>query len=213
MLAEDGTKVVIDQDKAMKVLTFMQQLGKKGLFPQSVDYQGAIAMFATGKTGFFFQGEWEISTFQTAKMPFSMDLFPNVYGGTDHYAVQADSHTLVIPKQPVRDDARLHRSLQFIRSMLDQSDTWAAGGHIPAWLPYQESEAYKKLKPQSNYAKAADGAVYDPAGWYSGSGSDFEIIVGSAIGAVQAGQLSPKAAIGQMRTKLANLAGTDSPVI
>jgi multiple sugar transport system substrate-binding protein len=178
-----------------------------------VDYQGAIAMFATGKTAFYFQGEWEISTFQTAKMPFSMTLFPNVFGGSNNYAVQGDSHTLVIPKQPTKDPAAFHRSLQFIRSLLDQSDTWAAGGHIPAWLPYKDSEAYKKLKPQSNYAAAANSVVYDPPGWYSGSGSDFEIIVGSAIGAVQAGQLSPQAAISQMRTKLTTLANTASPII
>jgi multiple sugar transport system substrate-binding protein len=127
--------------------------------------------------------------------------------------VQGDSHTLVIPKQPTKDPAAFHRSLQFIRSLLDQSDTWAAGGHIPAWLPYKDSEAYKKLKPQSNYAAAANSVVYDPPGWYSGSGSDFEIIVGSAIGAVQAGQLSPQAAISQMRTKLTTLANTASPII
>ena len=28
--------------------------------------------FATGKAGFYFQGDWEITTFQTAKTPFSM---------------------------------------------------------------------------------------------------------------------------------------------
>ena len=181
MLAEQGTKVVIDDDKAMKVLTFMDGLRTQELFPSSVDYQGSIAMFASGQVGFLFQGEWEITTFQTAKMPFSMTLFPNVYGGSK-YACQADSHTLVIPRQPDQRPGARDRSLGFIRSMLDQSDTWAAGGHVPAWLPYADSEEYKKLKPQSNYAAAADGAVYDPDGWYSGSGSDFEIIIGSAIG-------------------------------
>jgi multiple sugar transport system substrate-binding protein len=96
--------------------------------------------------------------------------------------------------------------------MLDQSDTWAAGGHVPAWLPYRDSDAYKKLKPQSNYAAAAEGAVYDPEGWYSGSGSDFEIIVGSSIGSVQSGQQSPEAALAQMHSKLETLATTVSPI-
>ena len=211
VLSDQGTKLVIDDAKAMKVLNFMRSLGEKKLFPTSVDYQGAIAMFANKQAGFYFQGEWEISTFQTAKMPFSMTLFPNVYGGSK-YACQADSHTLVIPKQPSRDPAQLQRSLKFIRSMLDQSATWAAGGHIPAWQPYAQSEAYKKLSPQSEYAAAADAAVYDPQGWYSGSGSDFEIVIGSSIGAVQSGQLEPKAALDQIRTKLGKLASTPSPL-
>jgi multiple sugar transport system substrate-binding protein len=96
--------------------------------------------------------------------------------------------------------------------MLDQSKTWAEGGHVPAWLPFRDSETYKKMTPQSNYVKAADAAVYDPEGWYSGSGSNFEIIVGSSIGAVLAGQLSPKAAVSQIRSKLSALANTAPPL-
>jgi multiple sugar transport system substrate-binding protein len=210
MLADQGTKIVIDQDKAMKVLELMQSLSKQNLVPSRLDYQGSIAMFANGDAGFLFQGEWEITTFQTAKTPFSMTLFPNVYGG-NHYAVQADSHTLLVPKQPVNDPTRFHHSLQFIRSMLDQSKTWAEGGHIPAWLPFRDSAAYKHMTPQSNYASAADSAVYDPPAWYSGSGSIFEIVVGSVIGGVVAGQITPASAIKQMRSKLGSLAHTAPP--
>jgi multiple sugar transport system substrate-binding protein len=195
----------------MQVLTLMQSLSKENLIPSRLDYQGSIAMFANGDAGFLFQGEWEITTFQTAKMPFSMTLFPNVYGGNNGYAVQADSHTLLIPKQPVTDPARFHHSLQFIRSMLDQSKTWAEGGHIPAWLPFRDSAAYKHMTPQSNYVAAADSAVYDPPGWYSGSGSEFEIIVGSLVGGVIAGQISPPSAMRQMRSSLAKLAHTAQP--
>src|SRR4051794_1080502 len=211
VLADDGKKVVIDDTKATQVLTYMQSLTKAGLWAPAIDYQGAIAAFANGQSGFFFQGEWEISTFQTAKMPFSMTLFPNLYGG-GKYAVQADSHTLVIPKQPGSDPARLERSLTFIKSMLDQSNIWAEGGQGPAWLPYRNSEAYKKLTPQANYAAAAEGAVYDPPGWYSGSGSTFEIVVGSAIGTVLGLQQTPAAALAQIHSQLSGLASTASPI-
>jgi multiple sugar transport system substrate-binding protein len=211
VLADQGKKVVIDDAKATQVLTYMQSLTKAGLWAPVIDYQGAIAAFANGQSGFFFQGEWEISTFQTAKMPFSMTLFPNLYGG-GKYAVQADSHTLVIPKQSGSDPARLERSLTFIKSMLDQSNIWAEGGHVPAWLPYRNSDAYKKLTPQANYAAAAEGAVYDPPGWYSGSGSTFEIVVGSAIGTVLGLQQTPAAALAQIHSQLSGLASTASPI-
>jgi multiple sugar transport system substrate-binding protein len=211
VLAENGTKIVLDDARAKRVLDYLRTLTvDRKLMPQSIDYQGAIALFANGASGFHLNGEWEITTFQTAKMPFSMTLVPNVFGGA--YAVQADSHTLVLPRQRDQDRAKLDRSLGFVRSMLDQSLTWAQGGHVPAWRPFAESEAYRKLTPQSNYAAAADAAAYDPPGWYSGSGSNFEITMGSAIGAVEAGQLSPDDAIAQIRSKLTALAGTPSPV-
>jgi multiple sugar transport system substrate-binding protein len=139
-----------------------------------------------------------------------MTLVPNVFGGT--YAVQADSHTLVLPRQRQQDTKRLDRSLGFVRSMLDQSLTWAQGGHVPSWQPFADSDAYRKLTPQSNYAAAANAAVYDPPGWYSGSGSNFEIIMGSSIGAVEAGQLTVDEAIAQIRSKLSVLANTPPPV-
>ncbi|MFI5936999.1 extracellular solute-binding protein [Actinoplanes sp. NPDC051494] len=210
-LADEGTRVTIDDAKATQVLTFLQGLTSAGLMPGSIDYQGAIALFANGQSGFYFQGEWEISTFQTAKMPFSMTSFPNVFGGGT-YAVQADSHTLVIPKQPDRDQASLDRSLAFIRFLLDQSKTWAEGGHVPAWKPFLDSAEYRAMTPQSNYAAAAEGAVYDPDGWYSGSGSNFEIVTSAAIGSVLAGRQAPAAAVAQMRSDLTSLAKTASPV-
>jgi multiple sugar transport system substrate-binding protein len=211
VLSDNGTKVVFDDAKAKQVLNFMHELTvEKKLMPSSIDYQGAIALFSNGASGFHLNGEWEITTFQTAKMPFSMTLVPNVFGGP--YAVQADSHTLVIPRGAADTRAKLDMTLGFVKSMLDQSMTWAQGGHIPAWQPTATSAEYKALKPQSNYAAAADAAVYDPPGWYSGSGSDFEIIMGSAIGGVEAGQMSPDAAIAQIRSKLDALAGAPSPV-
>lgn len=211
VLADDGQKIVLDDAKAEKVLSLIHSLTvKQGLMPTSVDYAGAITTFATGKAGFFFEGEWEVATFQGTGTPFSMTAFPNVYGG--RYAVQADSHSFVLPKDPARTDARRALIFGFIRAMLNQSGTWAQGGHIPAWLPYQDSAAYDRLKPQSNYKSVADYARYDDPGWYSGSGSDFENIMGFAIGAVSAGQMSPAAAVSDMRSKLVHYADTPSPV-
>jgi multiple sugar transport system substrate-binding protein len=211
VIADNGTRIVLDDAKAKRVLDFLRMLTvEKQLMPSSIDYQGAIALFASGQAGFHLNGEWEISTFQTAKMPFSMTLVPNIFGG--QYAVQADSHTLILPRRGDQTRQQLDQSLHFIKSLLDQSMTWAEGGHVPAWQPTAQSEAYKKLTPQSNYAAAADAAVYDQPGWYSGSGSNFEIVMGSAIGGVEAGQLTPEAAIAQIRSQLTALANTPSPL-
>jgi multiple sugar transport system substrate-binding protein len=68
------------------------------------------------------------------------------------------------------------------------------------------------MQPQAQYVPAAKAAIYDPAGWYSGAGSDFENIMGFAVSAVEAGQLHPAAAIAQLRQKLADYASKPAPV-
>ncbi|TDO69071.1 multiple sugar transport system substrate-binding protein [Kribbella sp. VKM Ac-2571] len=211
VLKNDGTEVVLDDDKALRVLEYLKRLSvDTKLMPSSVDYQGAVALFASGKAGFYMQGEWEITTFQTAKTPFSMTLFPNVFGG-DRYAVQADRHTLIVPNHGGREPRRTDRALILVRSLLDQSLTWAKGGHVPAWLPVKDGTEYKALRPQSNYASAADAAVLDPPAWYSGSGSNFEIVVGSAVATVRSGQAAPDAALKKLRQDLQVLADTPPP--
>jgi multiple sugar transport system substrate-binding protein len=211
VIADEGTRVVLDDAKAQQVLEYLRTLTvERKLMPGAIDYQGAIALFAAGGSGFHINGEWEISTFQTAKMPFGMALLPNVFGGT--YAVHADSHTLVLPRRDDQTREQLDMSLGFIRALLDQSMTWAEGGHVPSWMPVADSDAYRKLTPQSNYAAAADAAVYDEPAWYSGSGSNFENVMGSAVGAVESGQLTPQAAIAQIRSQLTALAALPSPV-
>jgi multiple sugar transport system substrate-binding protein len=83
---------------------------------------------------------------------------------------------------------------------------------VPTWLPFRDSPEYQAMTPQSNYAAAADSALYDPDGWYSGSGSNFEIVTGSAISTVLAGQQSPAGALAQMHRQLRNLSTTASPI-
>jgi multiple sugar transport system substrate-binding protein len=126
--------------------------------------------------------------------------------------VQGDLHTLIVPFRDDTTDQRLDRSLTFIRSLLEQSLTWAEGGHIPAWTPVLTSDEYQNLEPQIHYAAAAEAVALHPRAWYSGSGSTFESVVGSAIATVRSGRGSPEAAIQLMRTGLTDLANTPPPV-
>src|SRR5437868_2045632 len=165
ILTPDGSKLVLDDSKALQVLTFMADLTLKAkVASPTIDYGGAVALFASGKAGFFWQGEWEVTTFQTAKLPFNMTLFPNIFG---NHTTQADSHTFVLPKPSVVDQQRLAGSLEFISFMLKDSMVWAQGGHIPAYQPVVKSTAYQQMKPQANYAAQAQSVVYDPSAWFS----------------------------------------------
>lgn len=208
-LGDGGRKLTYDKKITLDTLSYIRSLTKSKLMPATVDYDGSQTLMFTGKAAFYLQGEWEITTAQSVSgLKFSMQPVPTLF---DKPAEQADSHTFVLPRMDRTED-QWKRHLGFIKSMLDQSMTWAKGGHIPAYLPVQQSHAYQKLTPQSNYAKAGDHAVYDAPAWYSGSGSNFEDVVGAEIGLVQQGLATPKDALASMRSRLLIYANTRSPL-
>jgi multiple sugar transport system substrate-binding protein len=208
-LSGAGTEITFNEDLAAKTLEYIQKLANDGLISKAADYAGSQTDMFTGKSAFYLQGEWEITTAQGIKdLKFGMVPVPTIF---DKPAAQADSHTFVLPKME-RTEAQVKRAMGFIKSMLDQSMTWAAGGHVPAYLPTLDSSEYESLEPQADYASAADVAVYDAPAWYSGSGSNFENIVGAQIGLVQQGLSSPKAAISSIRSQLQSYASTANPL-
>lgn len=210
ILTSDGSKLVLDDSKALQVLSFMSDLTLKAkVASPTIDYGGAVALFASGKAGFFWQGEWEVTTFQTAKLPFNMTLFPNIFGSN---ATQADSHTFILPRQASLDQQRLADSLTFISFMLKDSMVWAQGGHIPAYQPVIKSTAYQQMKPQANYAAEAQYVTYDPPAWFSGSGSQMETEAGAAFQAVMSGQLTPQQGLDEYRSYMQKMLNTPSPV-
>jgi len=208
-LADQGQNLTYNRDLTLKTLAYIQKLTKDGLMPVNTDYAGAETLMFTGKSAFYLEGEWEITTAQAVKgLSFGMVPVPTLF---DKPASMADSHTFVLPTQ-TRTPAQTKLAMGFIKSMLDQSLTWAKGGHIPAYLPTLNSTAYQRLEPQSDYASAADDAVYDATAWYGGSGSNFENVVGAQIGLVQQGIATPAAALASARSQLLIYADTKSPL-
>jgi multiple sugar transport system substrate-binding protein len=209
VLADNGRRLVLDRALALRVLSFIGQLGREGLLSANTDAGGGIALFQSGDVGLYWEGEWNVDIFQQAGLPFSMQPFPAVFGSD---VTEADSHSFVIPVQPHADPERLSMVLTMIRTLLGESLVWAGGGHIPAWLPVRDSAAYQKLKPQSNYQSVADHVVYDPPAWYSGSGSDLEGFVGGAVGALMLGTVTAAEAYDELHSALETLSQETVPV-
>ena len=80
VLADNGKEVVLDQALATRVLTFIHQLAAEGLMNANVDSSGGAALFQAGDAGLYWEGEWEVDVFQAAKLPFSMQPFPALFG-------------------------------------------------------------------------------------------------------------------------------------
>jgi len=172
-----GGSAVIDKDAAVASLEYMQKLldGKRAA--KQADYGTAVAEFATGKSGMFLSGVWELRTMQAAKIPFDIAMIPPVFGTKTAYA---DSHSFVLPHQSQPDTGQRDLVYRFVADMLKGSFGWAEAGHIPAYLPVTESPKYAKLLPQAHYAEAAKYVRYDPPAWFTGSGSNFQSQFGAA---------------------------------
>ncbi len=208
-LSDNGARLTVDEDVFGDVNDRLQSWVKKGWVNKGLDYATAESYMFTGKAGLYLEGEWEITTAQSVKgLKFGMVPIPTLY---DQPATQADSHTFVLPRKDRTPEER-HQAMLFIRSMLDQSLTWAKGGHIPAFRRAADSAAYKALSPQSAYASAAEHAVYDDPAWYGGSGSTFEGIVGAQLGLVQQLAISPKDALQAIKDQLSVYLNTPSPL-
>jgi multiple sugar transport system substrate-binding protein len=210
VLSSDAKEVVLDQEKAEKAVEYLVELtvGQE-LTPATQDYAAAVAQFQSGNAGFHWNGEWEVTTFADAGMPFSIVPFPSIFGNN---TVQADRHTFVIPRGVAKDSRRMDAALTFISSMMKNSLIWAEGGHIPAYLPILESQKYKDLTPQSNYAGVADDVILDPNAWFSGSGSDMETQAAVPLQQAMAGAVEPKQAVDDMRASMQALVNTPSPL-
>lgn len=207
-LPEGGT-VRLDDAKALQALGFMRQLTSTGLAVPSIDYPGAVATFSTGQAGFHWNGGWEVNTMLTAKLPFSMTKFPEVFGNP---RTQGDSHALVLPHQRDRDPDRTQGAYDLVTYLLKNSAEWAKGGHVPAYLPVTTSQEYLNLQPQSLYRDAAEFVELDPPAWFSGSAASLQVQAGAAFSAVLSGEQTPEQGLAQFTGAVNKLLDTPSPI-
>ncbi len=217
IVSDIGTRVSIDPAALKETFAFMQSLtGSLGLMPGNATDTTVGTLFGGGQVGFLFDGVWQLPTYkgttQSNGQPllFNIVPFPAILGPKPH--AYADSHSLVIPVSAGRSAKRTADAVTFIKGLLDNSLIWTGGGHVPAWLPVQKSQAFLTEKPQSNYIQAAFNAVYDPPGWYTGAGSDFQNAMGAVVISVLAGQASPKAAVEAMTSSLRTFSTARPPV-
>ena len=179
-----GKTAIVDEDAAVKALDFMKTLLDGTVAATNGDYATAVAEFVNGESGMFLTGVWELPTAIAAGIPFDAMPIPTLFGTPAAYA---DSHAFVLPHQDAPDEAKRREVYSFVSAILKGSFDWAEAGHIPAYLPVTESPEYADLMPQAHYAKAADVINYDPAAWFSGSGSDFQTYFAESIQGVLLG--------------------------
>ena len=196
---EVGNPATIDREKALGVIEFLVRLMDGTAMADNLNYSGAISAFTSGQTGMILSGEWELPAFAAAIPNLGAMPMPTMFGTPATYA---DSHTWVLPRQLNRDPESIRETYELVAGLLKQGATWAAAGHIPAYLPIQETPEYKALTPQTEYASAGRDPVFDPAVWFAGAGTEFQKQVSEALSSAFTGTLSPGAALDTMLSRI-----------
>jgi multiple sugar transport system substrate-binding protein len=168
-LVKGGKLDLSDVDtKGRAALQTMVDWSSQGLIAKNTTYPAANALFTAGRAAMLFNGNWEVPTMvdlnKAGKLfDFGVASFPKLYGSPSTWA---DSHTLAIPnnaKNPISAE-KLAAVLKFVAYVNTKGGLgWAGGGHVPSYLPLQNSSNYKTLQPNVEYsASSAANAVYEP---------------------------------------------------
>ena len=205
----EGGPMQIDEDKAIAALEWMVSLLDDEIASPSNDGGTAIGEFGTGRAGMFMGGVWEIASYRDQGLPFGMQMIPALFGEPAAYC---DSHSFVLPHQDDPDPQRRRAAHEMVASLLKSSVQWAEAGHIPVYLPVLESDEYAELEPQSDYADAADYAVYDPPAYFTGSGADFHTYWGENIQGVLTGAIPPEQGLQGFIDRINQLLAKPSPL-
>ncbi|MEO3752437.1 extracellular solute-binding protein [Streptomyces sp. B6B3] len=203
-----GRRADVDRDAATRVLRFMVDLVAPDC--RTYNVETATSQFAGRKAPAVLCGEWELTTYAAVPgLPLDGAAFPVLFGRPANFA---DSHTFVLPHQSSPDPKRRRATHRFVAEMLKSSLTWAEAGHIPAYRPVQESDAYRELTPQSHYAAAADRVFLDPPVWFTGAGSEFQTRMCDAMQSAMLGERPAARAVDAMVDEIDVFLSRPTPV-
>lgn len=102
-----------------------------------------VALFKQGKSLFCVDGIWSSTGMNAVQGLQWGEMFLPQFGSQP--CEWANSHNLVIPKQPKEDSAKLNADITFIKYLSDHSLDWAKGGQVPARLSVLNSAEFKAL--------------------------------------------------------------------
>lgn len=215
LLAQQGGTFIADGkvlpgdnlDKAVKAVQIMSDWREKGWAPEQADYESSVALYTSGKAAFQINGVWEVPTYKDLvnkqKLGFKWGAI-EVPPWMGKQATWADSHAFAIPNEGDKTVSGEKRAavMKVIGWMEKHAIQWADAGHIPAYKPVTEGEAYKQLEPNATYAPLVKTAAFDPKSVITGVGSPtYDAALNLIAPAVQ-GYMTPKDAVEQMQSEL-----------
>lgn len=156
IVSDDGKKVTLDKEKAVKAAEFVKGLYDKGYVKEGIDDHQKF--FQSGKAGICIGGTWAVGAFeQTDNLNFIPVPFPKLF---DIDNCWADSHTFILPTKKARNEADSKAAVEFmVSASMKGGVTWAGSGQIPACKEVLASDEYKALPYRSSYMSEVEKAI------------------------------------------------------
>jgi len=77
----DGTDILIAERGFVQGLEFLANMVRRGLIPETIDWESAHVLFESGKVPFAFTGPWALPRFKTSGVPYVITTFPGARRG------------------------------------------------------------------------------------------------------------------------------------
>ena len=155
---EARTSCLLDTQENVEALRFCADLIQKYRVAPSPEYFDAWIGFRQGKIGMALEGIYMLPDLEK-----QTDLD---YGGApipllgSVRATWANSHNLCIRSDLDREEQMA--SWRFVKYLSDHSVDWAVGGQVPVRKSLRESEAFRQLEVQSEFAQQIPYVKYMP---------------------------------------------------
>jgi multiple sugar transport system substrate-binding protein len=146
----EGTKATWNSDAGVEAVEWLRSLIDKGYSPRNVGQDADNIAFKNGQAAFMWNGAWGIADYSSTE-GFKFETAPLPQIGSRR-AAWSNSHQFVVPRPADPDPNRL----QAVKALIDsvtKSPKWAEAGMIPARKSARETEAFKKLVPQTQIAR------------------------------------------------------------
>ncbi|MDD9270964.1 ABC transporter substrate-binding protein [Paenibacillus sp. GCM10023248] len=157
LLTPDMSRAAIHNEKALRVLTFYQELYAKRL--ADLSDRTPWDSFHSGKAALWFGGVWEAGHHLSEKsLPVGLMPLPPIFGSSAHWG---SSHTLVVPSYVTKEKQKAAMAFMSYFSETG-SMLWGQAGHVPANKAVLQSAAYRQLPYRSMFIEAKQDVKFAP---------------------------------------------------
>lgn len=172
LVAQQGGSIVdadgnatVNTPEGQEALRLLNELAGSASDP-SQGYTDSESAFLAGNTAVLHNGTWVVDQYnRQADFTYAALQVPVLY---DQPGFWGDSHMWVLPGAANQDESEREAALSFVAFLYDNIGAWAAGtGHLANRMSILTGGELDDAPQRSNYADAADTAVFVPAvvGW------------------------------------------------
>ncbi|WP_408960329.1 extracellular solute-binding protein [Natrinema sp. 74] len=199
LLTEDN-EPGFDNEDGVAVARYLDEIiNERGWVPQ--DGTAGWEAWNNGEAGFLIDGTWHLSVVREIGFDFGLTT-PAVMPDAEKHMTNASSHTLIIPYDESRTDARREKTIKFIRELTqNHAVKWGTdAGHLPASKAALESDDLRNSDAWSKsvgtfYEMSQNGQfAYEPR---TDSNTEYLDVIWQRIQSVRLNDVDPETGVKQ----------------